>query len=296
MVGVGAVGALVGLGLLSVIWQEPDRAAPEEQEVTAASLADKPRRAVTVLVIGSDADTVKAASNGAAPAGPPNADALVLVRVNPDGPLQVLNLPVNLAVMLPGESEPQRLGALYRKGGVALVADAVKEVVGLPSPGPDRYLVMPRGALRQLVSDLGGLEVSPPRTMRYRDKTQNFSIDLQSGLQRLDGQQVEQMARFRNPWLGESGRRLNHELLMASLRSRLGQPEQLIALPALIQSLQGKVETNLSLRETLSLLAAGLDDDRPIDFASLPLRPSPPEKDQLRQLEASATPPLWEAP
>ena len=172
---------------LNLVWQEADRGGTSPEQLTAANLAKKPQRAVTVLVIGSDADKLQAPSNGAAPAGPANGDALFMVRVNPEGPLQVLNLPVDLAVMLPGQSEPQRLGDLYRQGGVALTADVVRELLGLRAPAPDRYLVLPRRALRQVVSDLGGLEVSPPRTMRYEDKSQKLKIDLQSGLQRLNG-------------------------------------------------------------------------------------------------------------
>lgn len=296
MLTVASLGAIAGLSLLNLVWPQRDQAEPPKQQLTAASLAEKPRRAVTVLVIGSDADTIKAADNGAAPAGPANADALLLVRVNPKGPLQVLNLPVELAVKLPAQSAPQRLGDLYRKGGVALTADAVRELVGLEPPQPDRFVVLPRSALRRLVSELGGLEVSPPRTMRYTDKAQNLKIDLQSGLQRLEAPQVEQLLRFRDKWLGESSRRGNQQLVVTSLRERLGQPEQLGRLPGLLDDLEGKVETNLSPQEGLSLLAAGLDDDRPIQFASLPLSPARPGHGNLRQLERKASGTLWKAP
>jgi polyisoprenyl-teichoic acid--peptidoglycan teichoic acid transferase len=296
LLAVAGLGALAGLGLLGLFWPERDRAEAPQDQLSAATLAEKPRRAVTVLVIGSDADTLKSTTNGAAPAGAANADALLLLRVNPKGPLQVLNLPVELAVKMPGESAARRLGDLYQTGGVALTADAVRELVGLEPAKPDRYLVLPRSALRRLVSELGGLEVSPPRTMRYEDKAQKLTIDLQSGLQRLDGPQVEQLVRFHDKWLGEPGRRGNQQLVLTSLRERLGQPEQLGKLPGLLQDLQGNVETNLSAQEALSLLAAGLDDDRPIQFASLPLSPARPGHGTLRQLDGKATGPLWKAP
>jgi LCP family protein required for cell wall assembly len=279
-----------------MVWQERDRAQPTAEQVSAASLGEKPRRAVTVLLIGTDADSITPASSGGTPAISGNSDALLLVRVNPRGPVQVLNLPVELAVNLPGEQAPQRLGDLYRKGGVALTADAVRELVGLEPSRPDRYVVLPRSALRRLVSDLGGLEVSPPRTMRYEDKKQKLKIDLQGGLQRLDGRQVEHLSRFRDQWLGESGRRGNQELVISSLRERLGQPEQLLQLPEEIEALQGQVETNLSVRETLSLLAAGLDEQRPIQFSTLPLSPLNKSHGKLRQLADSGQAPLWKAP
>ncbi len=294
--GLALVGAVGGLGLLGLVWPEYDPALATDQEITPATLAEKPRRPITVLVIGSDADSLGAPQNGAAPRGPANADALLLVRVNPKGPLQVLQLPVELAVNLPGSRSPVALGSLYRVGGAGLTSDVVRELVGLEASRPDRYVVLPRGALRQLVDGLSGLEVNPPGTLRYRDRSLNYRIDLQGGLQTLSGPQVEQLVRYRDRWLGEQSRRRNHEIVITGIRERLSRPDVLQQLPALLSGLQGKVETNLSGRETLSLLAAGLDNDRPILWASLPLDPQKPGHGRLRQLRAAAPQPLWPVP
>ncbi len=287
-----ALGAIVGASALGLIWQPRDRALQPKEELTPATLAEKPRRPITLLVIGSDTDHLGDASNGAAPAGAAHADALLLIRIDPKGPLQVLNLPRELAVTIPGSRQPVALGELYNRGGVALTAGAVRELTGLQPPRPDRYLVLPRGALRDLVNGLGGLEIDPPRTMRYQDKAQKLKIDLQGGLQQLGGAQVEQLVRYQDKWLGESGRRRDQQLVTTALQERLRQPEQLAKLSYLLQMLQGKVDTNLSPRETLSLLAAGLDGDRPISFRSLELDPAKPSHGQLRQLSKDSKP-LW---
>ena len=290
------MGALLGSMVLGLVWREPDRAGSDSLETTPATLAEKPRRPITVLVIGLDGERIGDAVNNAAPAGPPEADALLLVRVNPKGPLQVLNLPVELAVRIPGSSEPVGLGSLYQRGGVALTADVVRELVGLEPPRPDRYLVLPRSALRRIVDRVGGLELSPPQVMRYQDKAQKYKIDLQSGLQRLNGSQVEQLVRFRDPGLGDSGRRIDHQLVETGLRERFRQPEQVSQLPDLLRDLQGQVETNLSARESLSLLSAGLDDQRPIQFTRLSLKPANKDFGGLRQLDVAPGKALWKAP
>ncbi|MFM7267707.1 MAG: LCP family protein [Cyanobium sp.] len=283
------LGALLGGSLLALVWREPDPGGFANDLSSPAALAEKPSRAITVLVIGLDAESLGEGANQAAPPGRANADALMLVRVNSKGPLQVLNLPIEAAVNLPGSPHPVALGSVYREGGVALTAEVARELAGLEPPRPDRYLVVPRAALRRIVDAVGGLELSPPQVMHYRDKTQKYSIDLQSGLQRLDGRQVEQLVRFRDKGLGESGRRRDHQQVQSGLRDRFRRPDQLLLLPDLLRSLQGQVETNLSARESLSLLAAGLDDQRPIQFTSLPLRPPPkPEADPTAEdLKAS---------
>lgn len=296
LVGSTLVGVVAASWLLGLFWPLKDRSATSRQEITAATLAEKPRRPITVLVIGLDADRLGDPVNAAAPKGPANSDALLLVRVNPRGPLQVLNLPPELAVNLPGRKNPVPLGSLYRVGGVALVAGAVRALVGLEEPKPDRYLVISRGGMRDLVNGLGGLEISPPRTMKYQDKSLKYRIDLLPGLQRMGGAQVEQMLRFRDRWLGEPGRRANHQVVELALRERLSKPEQLAALPSLLAALQGKVDTNLGSREALSLLAAALDDPRPVEFASLPLDPPKPGHGSLRQLPRDLPQPLWKEP
>jgi len=289
-------GALVGGSLLGAVWPLRDRSEGLKIDVTAASLAAKPKRSVTVLVIGTDAEHLGGGETAAAPKGPANADALLVVRVNPKGPLQVLNLPVELAVLVPGEKDPSRLADLYRRGGVALIADGVREVLEMDKTEPDRFVVLPRAALRQIVDGVGGLEMSPTRTMKYQDKTQKYKIDLQTGLQRLNGNQIEQMLRFRDKDLGESGRRSNHKLIETSLREQWARADQLANLPALINSVRPNVETNLTPEETLSLFAAGLEIIQPIQFATLPLRPANKDFGDLRQLDAKPSAKLWPAP
>jgi len=278
------LGVALGLGALALIWPRADRSLAPQALGSVADLAKPPTRPVTVLVIGSDAERPADPSNGAAPPGPANSDALLLLRVQPGGPLQLLELPIEAAVQLPGQQRPQPLGGLYRQGGVALVADAVRELTGLPPGQPDRYVVIGRAGLRQLIDGLGAIDVSPPRAMRYSDRRQKLSIDLQAGLQRLDGQQVEHMVRYRDPLAGEEGRRQQQQQLLRSLMRELVQTQRLPQLSALARNVLADADTNLSEGELLSLLAAGLAQPDALEVTDLPLLPSDPRHKPLREL------------
>ncbi len=288
----GGAGLVIGGGVLGLVWPAADPAALDRVS-DSATLSPLPDRPITVLVIGTDADRLGASTNGAAPPGAPNSDALLLVRVDPKGPLQVLVLPTELAVKLPGQKQSIPLGAVYRQGGVALVADVAAELVGLGKGQPDRYLLLTRGGLRQLVDALGSLELSPDRLMRYEDKVQKYTIDLQAGLQQLNGVQVEQLVRFREPAGGEAARRTRQQQVISGLQQQLAQPSQLARLPDLMRQLRSGVETNLSETEVLSLLAGSLGQSKPIRFASLPLEPPAEPSQPLRQLKREAALPLW---
>lgn len=293
-----AAGMVGGLSLLGLIWPKPDPGLENQGDRSVSDLAKPPNRPITVLVIGVDADQLGQATNKAAPPGPANADALLLLRVNPGGPLQVLALPPSLAVKLPGRPGLQSLGSLYRTGGAALTADAARELVGLPRQEPHRYLVLSRGALRSLVDELGSLEVNPNATMKYRDKRQGLTIDIQSGLQRLKGTQVEHLLRYRSPDSPLQSRLSSQEAVIRSLLNELSQSSRVEMLPPLVQKLRGQVQSNLTPTEVLSLMAAVLKPDQAVAFAVVPLEPprDAPAGADLRELAKSAPRPLWPEP
>jgi LCP family protein required for cell wall assembly len=290
------LGAGAGFSLLGLLWPEADRSGARDSQGKPADLAKPPTRAITVLVIGADSDRLRDPLNRAAPPGPANADALLMVRVNPQGPLQVLTIPTNLAVQLPGQARPQSLGSLYRLGGPALTADGVRELVGLGPTEPDRFVVLSRGGLRQLTDGLGSVEASPDQVMRYEDRRQGLSIDLQAGLQRLRGEALEHLARYRDPRRPDESRQEQHLEVAHSLLRELAMPHQLQRLPGLSKALLGQVNTNLSEAELLSLLAAGLADPAASEWRQLPLAPPEPASGSLRQVAEGAPTPLWPAP
>jgi LCP family protein required for cell wall assembly len=271
--GLAAIGCGASVSLLGLVWPQGDPADQPQDRSQQGLGAELPSRPISLLVIGSDGERRGAVSNGAAPAGPANSDALMLVRLAPKQPLDVLVLPIEAAIKLPGQSQPVALGSLYRRGGPALVASVTAELLGLPKGQPDRFLVMPRLALRKLVDGLGQVELAPERTMLYTDRSQSLHIDLQPGLQLLDGDAMEQFLRFRDPDGSEEGRRQRLKASLAPLLQQMGHPQQLQQLPDLLRSLQDKVETNLSPNEALSLVAAALQPGTTLRFHSLPLLP-----------------------
>ena len=287
--GVGATG-----WLLSVLWPEPDRAAKEASTKSDAmtNLAPFPSAPVMVLVVGIDANQLGESSNQAAPLGRANADAMLLLRVSAEEPLQVLQLPSEIAVQLPGSDSPTSLSSLWQRGGVALLNDAIQDILGSTQQVPQRYVVMPRSALRTLVDGLGDVDLVLDQTYQHNDQSQGYSINLQAGRQRLNGEKAEQFARYRPTPLDNANRRNRQQDLILALVDQVKDSSVISTLPLLVSRLDDELDTNLSRREQLSLAAALIASPLPVRITQVPLAERV-DNQILRQVKPDQTLPLW---
>ena len=287
--GVGATG-----WMLSLLWPEPDRAAKEASTKSDAlsSLAPFPASPVTVLVVGIDANQLGEPLNQAAPLGRANADALLLLRMSADEPLQVLQIPSEIAVQLPGNDQPTSLASLWQRGGVALLNDAIQEILGQTQQAPQRYVVMPRMALRTLVDGLGDVDLVLDQTYQHNDQSQGYSINLQAGRQRLNGEKAEQFARYRPTPLDNANRRNRQQDLILALVDQVKDSSVISTLPLLVSRLDDELDTNLSRLEQLSLAAALIASPLPVRITQVPLAKRV-DNQILRQVKPDQTLPLW---
>ena len=289
LAGVGATG-----WALSTVWPEQDRVArgaPPSVD-NPASLAPYPLEPVTVLLVGIDSDTLSAASNQAAPQGPANADALLLLRISSAEPLQLLQVPVELAVQLPGSQQPMALGGVWQQGGVALTVDALQEIIGLPEGVPQRYVVMPRNGLRTVVEALGEVEVTLNQTYQRTDKAQGYTVNLQAGRQSLNGAQAEQLVRYRKDSQDHPNRRIRQQILLRAMISQVQSASGIGIIRGLLEDIAGQMDTNLSEAEMLGLAAALIASPSPATITQLPLA-TRAGKQTLRQLKPGLSQPLW---
>ena len=293
------IGALVlGVGAtawaLGGLWPTPDqidRAALATANAPA-TIAPLPSGPITLLVIGADADDLRDLSNQAAPQGPANADVIVLVRISPSEPLQILQVPTELAVKTPDGTMPVPLGSLWQRGGIALVADSLREIIGLDEAEPQRYVVTPRRVIRDLIDGLGDLDVTLPQAYARNDRAQGFVVQLQAGRQRLNGQQSEQLLRYLNNPQDQSNRRSRQQLVIQAVVDQLKSASGLQRIKQILTTLQTDVDSNLTQAELLSLTAAVMASPDVMEISQLSLEPRAGNQ-TLRQLKAGQSLPLW---
>lgn len=80
------------------------------------------------------------------------------------------------------------------------VETVIEEITGLEI---DYIAVIDISGFREVVDTVGGVEFDVPQRMYYNDPAQDLHIDLQPGMQHLDGEHAMQLVRYRHYRLGD---------------------------------------------------------------------------------------------
>ena len=89
-----------------------------------------------------------------------------------------------------------KLNSFYSNGSTPeKTMEAINEVTGL---NISKYVLIDTKALKELVDIIGEVEFDVPINMDYDDDSQQLYIHLEKGVQKLNGDKVEQLVRFRH--------------------------------------------------------------------------------------------------
>ncbi len=240
----GAVAPAQGRKLLSDLW--------------TSGFQYRISRPVNIVVLGID--RVLDAPDGSPAIFSGNSDTMILLQADPrDNTVDLLSIPRDTQVEIPGIGVT-KINQANPSGGPLLVRETLSKT--LNGVEIDRYVRISTDAFRELVDQLGGVDVYVPEPMHYEDKTQKLKIDLEPGWQTLDGKKAEQFARFRHDAYGDIGRVQRQQALIKALRAKLANPLMIARIPSLISTMQKYIDTNLSLEEMLALVNFGMKLDK----------------------------------
>lgn len=218
-----------------------------------------------------------------------NTDVITVVRVG-SGSTQLLQVPRDTYIDSPRYG-PLKINALFAVGGVEAVEEELSRKLSRPI---HHHVVVNLGAIRRMADALGGIEVDVPKRMVYDDYSQGLHIDLQPGVQTLQGKALEGFLRFRHDEMGDIGRLERQKLAIRALFTKLARPDQLVRLPLVLSSAGKDLRTDLGPMELGGLLTAIASKElsterlggRPFEQGGI----SYWEADWPRQPEASETP------
>lgn len=150
-------------------------------------------------------------------------------------------------------SAENKINSLFSGGSTPeKTVKAVNELTGL---NIKYYILVDTEALTKLVDTIGGVEFDVPINMKYNDYGQNLHIDLKKGLQTLNGNQAEQVVRFRHnddgttypyDYGGEDyGRMKTQRNLIIAVAKQTIKFKNITEIKNIINIMQEEVKTNI---------------------------------------------------
>ncbi len=148
-----------------------------------------------------------------------------------------------------------KLNAIYRGKNVVPLVEEIQELLDVKI---DYYLIFDTEMVHELVDAVGGVEIEVPMRMKYDDPTQNLHIDLQKGLQVLNGKQAEMFVRFRHNndmtvgySMGDLDRTKVQQTFIKAFAKTALSASNIPKYPELIKIALEHTDTNVTVREAL---------------------------------------------
>lgn len=176
-------------------------------------------------------------------------DTTMVLHVSPEKKeAAVLSIPRDTLAAIPGRGL-DKINHAFAFGQVELARRTAEDLLHVTIP---YYVTINLAGIESLIDKIGGITVDVEKRMYYVDYAGSLYIDLQPGLQKLNGKQAMGYLRFRHTD-NDFVRIGRQQKFIQSLAAELMKRENLVKSPGLFFSLLSCVDTNLNSRETLGL-------------------------------------------
>ncbi|MCC8437380.1 LCP family protein [Brevibacillus sp. M2.1A] len=174
---------------------------PVSQNVDPVYHSDKP---MSFVLLGSDSRPET---------GSMNTDVMIVAVANPKTKkVTMVSIPRDTRVKIPGYRDYHKINSVYANGeaerrqaernnqtvtedGISLTKKTLNEILGIPI---EHFVAIDFDGFKAVIDELGGVEVNVDRRLVYDDPTDDTHINLQPGLQKLNGEQALGYVRHRH--------------------------------------------------------------------------------------------------
>ncbi|NRS47573.1 LCP family protein [Brevibacillus sp. HB2.2] len=174
---------------------------PVSQNTDPVYYSDKP---MSFVLLGSDSRPET---------GSMNTDVMIVAVANPKTKkVTMVSIPRDTRVKIPGYRDYHKINSVYANGeaerrqaerknqtvtedGISLTKKTLNEILGIPI---EHFVAIDFDGFKAVIDELGGVEVNVDRRLVYDDPTDDTHINLQPGLQKLNGEQALGYVRHRH--------------------------------------------------------------------------------------------------
>ncbi len=222
-------------------------------------------KTINILILGSDQRSWDASGRS---------DVIILLNINPKTKqINLLSIPRDSRVLIPGHGY-NKINAAYNSlfypdGGIKLSIKTVENLLGLPDGSIPYFAVFNFKGFKEVIDALGGVTIDVSEPMHYHSKLGDVNIDLEPGVQHLDGEKALEYARFRYDQYGDftrtedgkvHGRVARQQKLIEALINQTKSLRTIWKLPQISKAIADALYTNLTPSQ-ITKLALLLKDD-----------------------------------
>ncbi|HJG04028.1 MAG TPA: LCP family protein [Megamonas funiformis] len=200
-------------------------------------------------------------------------DTLMVATLDPDkNQAALLSVPRDTRVKIKGHGF-DKINAAYAYGGRKLTQETIESLLNTHI---DHYIKINVHGFTKIIDALGGIDIDVEKRMYYEDPWDDdggLYIDLQPGMQHMDGKTAITYVRYRDEE-GDIGRIKRQQNFMKAVMDKLVSPTIIPKLPAIVSAVSDSVETDMSVSEILSFLGTLQDaKDNGLKSEMLPGKP-----------------------
>jgi len=179
-------------------------------------------------------------------------DTIMVLHIDPDAKTAgLISIPRDTLGVLPGRGL-DKVNHAFAYGGVELSKATMAQLLGIEIP---YYIVINLSGIIKIIDDLGGITINVEQRMYYVDYAGDLNIDLQPGVQRLNGKQAMGYLRYRRDG-GDFKRIARQQSFLTALSKEMLKRENILRSPQLFLTFLSYIYTNLGSRQILGLSLA----------------------------------------
>lgn len=179
------------------------------------------------------------------PDSPRRSDTMMVASVNFERKsINLLSIPRDSRVKIPGYSGYDKITHAYFYGGPALAVRTTQDLLHIPI---DYYVTIDWKSFIKVIDIIGGITLNVEHDMNYEDPYEQLSIHLTKGNQHLNGEKSGQYIRFRHDELGDIGRVERQQHFLKALHDKMLQSNTLLKLPSLLATISNYLHTDMNL-------------------------------------------------
>lgn len=185
-------------------------------------------------------------------------DTLMIATLDPKKKkAALLSIPRDTRVKIKGYGF-DKINAAYAYGGYELTQDTVEDLIGVHM---EHHILINIKSFKKIIDAIGGVDINVEKRMYYEDVWDDdggLLIDLQPGLQHMDGDTAITYVRYRDEE-GDIGRIRRQQKFMQAVMDKVTSPAIIPRIPSIIKEVVGSVQTDLSVKQLIEF-ATSLKD------------------------------------